>query len=274
MGVFDEVQKRPLRSPMNAQSVMAKKRTTNQKVERRTQYSESRAKPPSDDSDSAPTTSVKLRQQPKVILASDLASASTALQSGHIAPELQYAEAPSVNLKFKDTIRVINRMLEAGIIGRYAVGGAVGATFYLEPVRTADVDIFVPIHREAGRLIVTLDPFSDYLKKHGYSMKDEYWEIEGTLVQFMPVEGDELLLEAISQPRKFEVEGVPTFVFSPEHLAAIALKVGRIEKDVPRLQQFIREQKLNRTLFLEILKRHALVDAWNRFKGKYLVEEK
>lgn len=253
---------------------MAKKRSDNKKVEQALEMGQASGKPPAGDSGSVPPTSFKSRLQPKVILASDLAAASVSSQASQGGPELQYSEAPAVNLKFKDTIRVINKMLEAGIIGRYAVGGAVGATFYLEPVRTADVDIFVPIHQEPGRLIVTLDPFSDYLKTHGYSMKDEYWEIEGTLVQFMPVEGDDLLLEAISQPRKFEVEGVPTFVFSPEHLAAIALKVGRIEKDVPRLQQFIREQKLDHTLFLEILKRHDLVGAWNRFQAKYLSDEK
>jgi hypothetical protein len=253
---------------------MTKKGTDNKKVAQKPAARHSSGKPSEDDSSIVQSTAFKSRLQPKRILASELAAATVSSQAGQGGAGPQYSEAPSVNLKFKDTIRVINKMLEARIIGRYAVGGAVGATFYLEPVRTADVDIFIPIHQESGRLIVTLDPFSDYLKKHGYSMKDEYWQIEGTLVQFMPVEGDELLLEAISQPRTFEVEGVPTFVFSPEHLAAIALKVGRIEKDVPRLQQFIREKKLDRTLFLEILKRHDLVDAWNRFQVKYLVDEK
>lgn len=253
---------------------MAKKSINKKQAVETPKSGQAIVRPPRDESDSIPTTSIKLRPRLKVIRASDLAIPSVRSQPGQIAPEFQYAEAPSVNLKFKDTIRVINKMLEAGIIGRYAVGGAVGATFYLEPVRTADVDIFVPIHQEPGCLIVTLDPFSDYLKKHGYSMKDEYWEIEGTLVQFMPVEGDELLLEAISQPRKFEVEGVLTYVFSPEHLAAIALKVGRPDKDVPRLQQFVREQKLDQMRFLGIVERHDLLGAWTRFQAKYLADEK
>jgi hypothetical protein len=33
-------------------------------------------------------------------------------------------------------------MLDDGIIRKHAIGGAVGATFYLEPLATADVDIF------------------------------------------------------------------------------------------------------------------------------------
>jgi hypothetical protein len=34
-------------------------------------------------------------------------------------------------------------MQAEGVIGKYAIGGAVGATFYLEPSATLDVQIFV-----------------------------------------------------------------------------------------------------------------------------------
>jgi len=43
----------------------------------------------------------------------------------------------------KATLEVINRMQVEGVIGEYAIGGAVGATFYLEPFATLDIDIFV-----------------------------------------------------------------------------------------------------------------------------------
>ena len=42
----------------------------------------------------------------------------------------------------KKTFEVINRMRDEGVIDRYAVGGAVAATFYLEPFATLDIDIF------------------------------------------------------------------------------------------------------------------------------------
>ena len=41
----------------------------------------------------------------------------------------------------KATLEMINRMESDGVIGRYAIGDAVGATFYLEPLATADVDV-------------------------------------------------------------------------------------------------------------------------------------
>ena len=34
-------------------------------------------------------------------------------------------------------------MLADGVIDQYAIGGAVAATFYLEPAATIDVDVFV-----------------------------------------------------------------------------------------------------------------------------------
>lgn len=45
----------------------------------------------------------------------------------------------------KEAIFVINQMQADGIIGRYAIGGAIGETFYLEPVSTVDLDIFMAL---------------------------------------------------------------------------------------------------------------------------------
>lgn len=35
-------------------------------------------------------------------------------------------------MSLRKTLAVVNEMQAAGVIGRYAIGGAVGATFYLE----------------------------------------------------------------------------------------------------------------------------------------------
>ncbi len=42
-------------------------------------------------------------------------------------------------MKIQDVLAAINRMQAEGVMERYAIGGAVGATFYLEPVDTLDV---------------------------------------------------------------------------------------------------------------------------------------
>jgi hypothetical protein len=45
-------------------------------------------------------------------------------------------------VNIRDVIATINQMQSDSVIEGYAIGGAVGATFYLEPIATVDVDIF------------------------------------------------------------------------------------------------------------------------------------
>lgn len=51
----------------------------------------------------------------------------------------------------KEAISVINRMQADGVVERYAIGGAVGATFYLEPVSA--VALHVGRARDKARLL-------------------------------------------------------------------------------------------------------------------------
>ena len=41
----------------------------------------------------------------------------------------------------KKTLELINQMQADGVISHYAIGGEAGATFYLEPAATLDVDV-------------------------------------------------------------------------------------------------------------------------------------
>lgn len=56
----------------------------------------------------------------------------------------------------KATLEAINQMQADGIIGKYAIGGAVGATVYLEPAATLDVDIFVMLPTAIGSSLLSL----------------------------------------------------------------------------------------------------------------------
>lgn len=56
----------------------------------------------------------------------------------------------------KATLEVINRMRTDGVIGKYAIGGAVGATFYLEPSATLDIDVFVSFQTGAIPLVCAM----------------------------------------------------------------------------------------------------------------------
>jgi len=70
-------------------------------------------------------------------------------------------------MNIREVIQIINQMQADGVIEGYAVGGAVGATFYLEPVATLDVDVFVSFKPEAGSVIVSPQRIYDYLTTRG-----------------------------------------------------------------------------------------------------------
>jgi hypothetical protein len=168
----------------------------------------------------------------------------------------------------REVIATINQMETDGVIERYAIGGAVAATFYLEPVATLDVDVFVAFRTEPGKLIATPKPIFDYLLARGCSMKGEYVMIDGWPVQFLPP-ATPLVEEALAEACEIDVDGVPARVISAEHLAAIALQTGRA-KDKARLLQFVEEGALDAPRFQEIVQRHDLVDAWTRFERQFI----
>lgn len=173
-------------------------------------------------------------------------------------------------MSIREVVATINEMEKDGVIERYAIGGAVGATFYLEPVATLDIDVFVTFDIRPGELIVTPKSIIDYLTARGCSMQGEYVMIAGWPVQFLPPVTP-LVDEALASASTVDVEGVPARVFSAEHLAAVALQTGRA-KDKARLLQFIEEGAIDSARFQEIVNRNDLVEAWAKFERQFLAD--
>ncbi len=171
-------------------------------------------------------------------------------------------------MNIKEVIATINQMEADGVIDRYGIGGAVGATFYLEPVATLDVDIFVGFRSEGESSIINPQAIFDYLKARKCPMHGEYVMIAGWPVQFLPPTGP-LVEEALAQTNDKDVEGIHARVLTAEHLAAIALQTGRA-RDKARLLQFVEAKALDVNRFEEIVKRHGLTDAWKRFQLQFL----
>jgi len=177
-----------------------------------------------------------------------------------------FAYAFAVDIK--TVIATINQMQADGVVENYAIGGAVGATFYLEPVATLDVDIFVTFRPLPGSLLLSPGSIFEYLKTHGGIVEGEYILIAGWPVQFLPPTGllvEEALREAVIK----DVEGTPARVFTAEHLAAIALQTGRA-KDKARLLQFLEASSFDLAVFQMILARHGLIEAWRKFEQQFL----
>ena len=171
-------------------------------------------------------------------------------------------------MSISQVIALVNQMEADGVIERYAVGGAVGATFYLEPVATLDVDIFVGFRPGPGQLLVSPQPILDYLTARGGVLKGEYIVVAGWPVQFLPPPSP-LVEEALAEAVTVDVEGTPVRVFTAEHLAAIALETGRA-KDTARLLEFIEAGAFRADDFQSILARYGLVERWREFERRFL----
>jgi hypothetical protein len=170
-------------------------------------------------------------------------------------------------------LAVINKMEADGIIGRYAISGAIAAYNYIEAAMTEDLDIllsFDEVGRQGATGLVTLGPIYSYLKSKGI---DEHHKegiiIAGWPVQFLPV-ANALDREALAQAAEVEVEfdesdgAIGTRILRPEHLVATALRVSR-PKDLLRITQFLEEEAVDTTALCGVLARHGLMEPWRSF---------
>jgi hypothetical protein len=171
-------------------------------------------------------------------------------------------------MQIQDVIRILNQMQADGVIQSYAIGGAVGATFYLEPVATLDVDVFTAFKSRPGSLLVSPQPLFDYLKARGAVMEGEHILVAGWPIQFLPAHSP-LLADALAHAVEKDVAGESARVFTAEHLAAIALQTGR-GKDKARLLQFVESAALDAARFQSILSLHGLESAWKTFERQFL----
>jgi len=171
-------------------------------------------------------------------------------------------------MKIQDVIGMLNQMERDGVIERYAIGGAVGATFYLEPVSTLDVDVFIAFKARQESIIISPAPIFDYLKRFGCQMEGEYIVISGWPVQLLPASGP-LLEDALENAVEIDVDSVPARVLTAEYLAAVALQTGRA-KDKARVLQFVEARALDRAIFEGLLERHQLTEKWRSFQRQFL----
>ena len=165
----------------------------------------------------------------------------------------------------KETFAVLNQMVVDGAIEDYAVAGAIGAMFYVEPFSTEDLDVFVLT--PGDRLVIEL-PGWEYLKARGYTeIRKEGIVVEGWSVQFMPV-ANPLEREAYLNAQNLDYDGLMVRVVLPEHLVAIMLKVGRL-KDLARVEMFLTQKEVDLDGLENVIRRHGLSVKWAEFKNRY-----
>lgn len=181
-------------------------------------------------------------------------------------------------MSMKQTIAVISQMEADGIIGRYAIGGAVASFLYIDVTLTEDLDILVALHNQATTSgLITLGPITKYLAEKGFpEFRKEGIMVHGWPVQFLPVADpldEEGLQESVVTALPIDRETtVSCRVLRAEHLMAKALAVGR-PKDHVRLTQFIEAERYDAQYLCEVLDRHGLSAKWRAFCGRFDVTD-
>jgi hypothetical protein len=157
----------------------------------------------------------------------------------------------------KEALIVLNEMVAEGVISEYAIGGAIGASFYIEATNTEDVDVFVFMTPTPGGLIL-LDDIYASAKSKGATVEDEHLRIGNWLVQILPA-ADGLVSEALNHAVAVQYFDVPTRVMTPEYLCAIAMQTGRF-KDYLRVAMFIEQKEVNLEKLTDLLVKYQLTE--------------
>ncbi len=163
-------------------------------------------------------------------------------------------------------LKVINQMQLEGLFTKYAIGGGIASLFYIEPIATFDLDIFIILPETSGAL-VSLSPLYDWLAQRGYETEKEQVIIEGIPVQFIPVYND-LVKDGVQNAVEKRYGNTKTFVLQQEYLVAIMLQTLR-PKDRDRLIKFLDEAELSSEELDAILTKHSLKAAYDNFRRRY-----
>jgi len=153
-----------------------------------------------------------------------------------------------------DVLRAANELVSAGLIKDYALGGALAAIYYTEPITTYDADIIFVASDKT--LSAGIPAIYSHLQSKGWRVEREHLLIGNFPVQFLAASG--LTEEAVREARPVQYEGVPAKVFRPEYIIAIAASVGR-HKDFARIEQMLDQVKVDKALLDDILRRYSLL---------------
>jgi hypothetical protein len=164
----------------------------------------------------------------------------------------------------REALLALNQLVAEGLVEAYAIGGAVGASFYIQAMQTEDVDAFVFLPKQTGGLVL-LTPVYETLIKLGGVVEREYVRFGGWPLQIL-TDGTELVAEAIREALDVEFDGVATRVFRPEHLCTVALQTGRA-KDYLRVKTFLEQNAVDADKLAEVVQRYRLDERLARVTG-------
>ena len=166
----------------------------------------------------------------------------------------------------KKTLEELNKLVETGIIEKYAIGGGIAHFYYIEPSVTYDLDIMIRLKPVSNNL-APLSEIYAWAEINNYEIKEEHVIIENIPVQFLP-EYNSLIEEAVEFAEEILIFDTKTFIIKPEYLMAIMLQTNR-SKDRERLLLFLEQTNFDHSTFKEILGKFNLNENYAKFRKKY-----
>jgi hypothetical protein len=160
--------------------------------------------------------------------------------------------------------RLLRDMAAADVIGDYAIFGAMAQMRYTEPVATMDVDVLVDLPN-ADRLDA-MAPIYRFCAARGHKPEGEAIRVGAWPVQFIPA-FDALTREALATAEPAAFEGETLRVVGADHLAVIALSVGRA-KDHLRIRALMESGATTAARIARLARRHGLDAAWRKFHAR------
>ena len=148
------------------------------------------------------------------------------------------------------------------LLQRFAIGGAIAASFYLEAVATEDLDIFAFISPQPSGFVL-FTPLYERIKALGGRVHNEHIVIGGWPVQILPA-FNPLIEEAVLNAPLQRYEEIDVAVISASYLAAIALQLGRA-KDYQRVDDLISTGACKIADLITLVQSHQLLDRWERY---------
>jgi hypothetical protein len=167
----------------------------------------------------------------------------------------------------QDTLRVLLQLRAEGAIGRFAIGGAIAASFYVEAVATEDLDVFAFL-QPAGSGLLTLASLYERLKQLGGVVENEHVILHGWPVQILPAYNP-LIEAAVSSAKDQMFHEVLVPVVTAEYLCAIALQTGRA-KDFQRVNMLLESACVEAGKLETLVHDYALGERWNTYGRRYV----
>jgi len=163
-------------------------------------------------------------------------------------------------------LETLLQLQREALLQRFAIGGAIAASFYVEAVATEDLDVFAFITPQPSGLVL-LTPLYDRIQLLGGRVHNEHIIIGGWPVQILPA-FNPLIEAAVLDATMQNFESIQVPVISADYLAAIALQLGRA-KDYQRVDALIAAGACSTQALNALIATYNLQDRWESYVQRH-----